>query len=185
MKHHSYYTLTVSGLVAALLCVLGPLTVPIGPIPVSLMTLALYVTSYVLGPRESLTSLAVYLLLGAAGLPVFSGYQGGLAKLAGPTGGYLVGYLFLTLLCSTAAEHAHRRAAGVLAGMALGTAVLYAFGTTWFMLETGTALWGALSLCVFPFLPIDLGKMAVALLVGRSTRSALEKAHLLPEQCKE
>lgn len=181
MKQKTLYSLTVSGLVAAVLCVLGPVTVPIGPIPVSLTNLALFVAAYVLGPRESMTSLTVYLLLGAAGLPVFSGFQGGLAKLAGPTGGYLVGFLFLTLLCGLAADHSRRRPLGVLAGMVLGTAVLYAFGTAWFMLETGTSLWGALTLCVFPFVLVDLGKMAVALPVGRSIRAALEKSQLLPE----
>jgi biotin transporter BioY len=67
-------------------------------------------------------------------------------------------------------------------GLLLGIAVCYAFGTAWFMVETQTPLWSALTLCVFPFVPVDLCKMAVALPVGRSTRSALEKAQLLPEQ---
>ena len=182
-QQSSLHSLTVSGLTAAVLCVLGPITVPIGPVPVSLMTLVLFVTAYVLGVRMSLMSLIVYLLLGAAGLPVFSGYQGGLAKLAGPTGGYLVGYLLLTLLCGTAAEHSRRNPTAVLAGMVLGTAALYVFGTAWFMLSTGTTLLASLSLCVFPFVLLDLAKMAVALLAGRAVRDALEKARLLPEQC--
>lgn len=181
MKQNTQF-LTVCGLLAAVFCVLGPITIPIGPIPVSLMTLALFVSSYVVGPQRTVVSVAVYLALGAAGLPVFSGYQGGLAKLAGPTGGYLVGYLFLALLCGLAAEHSHHRPLLCFAGMVLGTAVLYIFGTAWFMAETQTALWPALTMCVFPFIPVDLGKMAVALPVGKSTRSALVKAHLLPEQ---
>ena len=174
--------LAVCGLVAAVFCVLGPVTVPIGPVPVSLMPLALYVAAYVLGHRATLVSVAVYLLLGAAGLPVFSGYQGGLAKLAGPTGGYLVGYLFLALILGLAAERSERKALPCVIGMLAGTAVLYAFGTAWFMVETHTPLWGALTMCVLPFVPVDLCKMAVALPVGRSTRTALDKAQLLPGQ---
>jgi biotin transport system substrate-specific component len=174
--------LTVCGLVAAVFCVLGPITVPIGPIPVSLMPLALYVAAYVLGHKTTLVSVAVYLLLGAAGMPVFSGYQGGLAKLVGPTGGYLLGYLFLALILGLAAEQSHRRALPCVIGMLLGTAVLYTFGTVWFMVETQTPLWGALTMCVLPFVPVDLCKMALALPVGRSTHSALDKAHLLPKQ---
>ena len=181
MKPNSHF-LTVCGLIAAVFCVIGPITVPIGPVPVSLLTLAIYIAACVLGAYQTVVSVLVYLLLGAAGMPVFSGYQGGLAKVAGPTGGYLVGYLFLALLCGLAAEHSHSQPLLCLSGMVLGTAVLYAFGTLWFMAQTQTALWSALTLCVFPFVPVDLCKMAVALPVGRSTRSALDKAQLLPEQ---
>lgn len=180
MKQNTHF-LAVCGLVAALFCVLGPVTVPIGPVPVSLMTLALFVAAYVVGPQQAVVSTAVYLALGAAGLPVFSGYQGGLAKLAGPTGGYLVGYLFLALIAGLAAEHSHRKPVLCLTGMILGTVILYAFGTAWFMAQTGTELWSALTLCVFPFVLLDLGKMALALSVARPTRSALEKSHLLSQ----
>ena len=181
MKPNSHF-LTVCGLIAAVFCVIGPITVPIGPVPVSLLTLAIYIAACVLGAYQTVVSVLVYLLLGAAGMPVFSGYQGGLAKLAGPTGGYLVGYLFLALILGLAAERSQRKVLPCVAGMLAGTAVLYAFGTAWFMVETQTPLWGALTMCVLPFVPVDLCKMAVALPVGRSIRSALDKAQLLPEQ---
>ena len=92
MKKHTIYTMTACALMAALMCVLCPVSVPIGPIPISLSILVLIVTTLVLGTWRALVSYTVYLLLGAVGMPVFSGFQGGLAKLAGPTGGYLVGF---------------------------------------------------------------------------------------------
>ena len=174
MKQNTRF-LAICGLLAAVFCVLGPITVPIGPIPVSLMTLALCVAAYVVGPQQTVVSVAVYLVLGAAGLPVFSGYQGGLAKLAGPTGGYLVGYLFLALLCGLAAEHSHHRPMLCLAGMVLGTAVLYAFGTAWFMVVYARShgpigLGATLGMCVLPFIIPDGVKIALALLLSRRLR---------------
>ena len=98
MKKATVYELAAAAVFAALLSVLAPLTIPIGPIPVTLATLILYLSIYVLPTRSALSSCAVYLLLGAFGLPVFTGYAGGIAKIAGPTGGYLLGYLFLVLI---------------------------------------------------------------------------------------
>ena len=94
-KRSALYTMTACALMAALMCVLCPLSIPIGPIPISLSILVLIVTTMVLGTWRALVSYTVYLLLGAVGMPVFSGFQGGLAKLAGPTGGYLVGFFLI------------------------------------------------------------------------------------------
>ena len=91
MKKSALFNMTECALMAALMCVLCPLSVPIGPIPISLSILVILITVVVLGTWRALVSYTVYLLLGAVGMPVFSGFQGGLAKLAGPTGGYLAG----------------------------------------------------------------------------------------------
>ena len=82
MKKATVYELAAAAVFAALLSVLAPLTIPIGPIPVTLATLILYLSIYVLPTRSALSSCAVYLLLGAFGLPVFTGYAGGIAKIA-------------------------------------------------------------------------------------------------------
>ena len=94
-KKLTTYQMAVTALMAAVMCVLGPLSVPIGAIPISLTNLVICFSAWLLGPKFGTLSVAVYLALGAVGLPVFSGYGAGLAKLAGPTGGYLVGYLLL------------------------------------------------------------------------------------------
>ena len=83
-------TMALIGVMAAVTCILGPLSVPIGQIPISLTNLVIYFTVFVLGIWAGTGSYGIYLLLGAVGLPVFSGFAGGLGKLLGPTGGYLI-----------------------------------------------------------------------------------------------
>ena len=98
--------MTVTALMTAITCILGPLSlpIPISPVPVSLTNLVIYFMAYVLGAKLSVISYMVYLLLGMAGLPVFSGFSGGLAKLAGPTGGYLIGFIFLAAIAGFCVE---------------------------------------------------------------------------------
>ena len=93
------YQLACCALMAALMCIFGPMSVPIGPVPVSLTNLVIYFTVYLIGMKGATVSYLIYMLLGIVGLPVFSGYQGGLAKVAGPTGGYLVGFILMALIC--------------------------------------------------------------------------------------
>lgn len=150
---------------AAVLCVIGPLSVPVGPVPLSLATLVIYLIPYLLGWKLGSASVLVYILLGSAGLPVFSGFSGGLGKLLGPTGGYIAGYVLLAALAGAAIQYGHHRAVHFL-GMVLGTAVLYAFGTAWFCLQSGTPLGEALQKCVWIFIPGDLAKIAIALVLG-------------------
>mgnify|MGYP003049735145 FL=1 len=97
-KKLTTYQMAVTALMAAVMCVLGPLTVPIGAVPISLANFVICLTAWLLGPKFGTLSVAVYLCIGLIGVPVFSGYGAGLAKLAGPTGGYLVGYLLLAFI---------------------------------------------------------------------------------------
>lgn len=175
----AYYQMTTWALMAAVMCVLSPLTLPIGPIPVSLATFVLYLSVFLLGTKGAAISCVIYLLLGAMGMPVFSGFQGGLAKLAGPTGGYLVGYIFIPLIGGLIMEKAERKPVITAIGFVAATAVLYLLGTAWFMVQTGSTLSHALAVCVVPFIPVDCGKIVVAVLFGTLIRNALIKAHLL------
>lgn len=182
--------LTLCAVMAAVTCVLAPISVPIGPISITGGTLALYLTACLLGGTWGLVTTLVYLLLGFVGLPVFSNYMGGAARLLGPTGGYLVGYLPMALLAGLIVQWAFRRFGGQaeqgwlmvgvqFLGLVLGTGVLYAFGTVWYCFQAGVDLQKALAACVFPFIPFDLIKMAAALLVGIPVRRRLERARLL------
>ena len=183
--------LTLCAVMAAVMCVIAPISLPIGPIAVTGGTLTIFLTGCLLGPWRGLAATAVYLLAGFVGLPVFSNYMGGAGRLIGPTGGYLVGYLPMMLLAGLAAEYALRRFAGqgkkgqVLAlslsffGMVLATAVLYAFGTAWYCVQAGADLQTALAACVLPFIPFDLMKMVLALLICIPVRRRLEQAGLL------
>ena len=104
--NRSLKRLAVTAIMAAAACVLGPISVPLpfSLVPISACTLVFYLFSYLLRARDCVAACIVYMLLGIVGLPVFSGFSGGLAKLAGPTGGYLIGFLFLTACSSAAAE---------------------------------------------------------------------------------
>lgn len=180
MKEKStLFTMTSCALMAALMCALCPVSIPIGPIPVSLGTFVMMLTVYLLGTKKALISCAVYLLLGAVGMPVFSGFQGGLAKLAGPTGGYLIGYLGLIAAAGVVIHLGKGRFLAALAGMALGIAVVYAFGTAWFVVQTGSTVSHALAVCVYPFIPVDAAKAVAAAFLGKLVRPALIKAKLL------
>ncbi|MFR3344509.1 MAG: biotin transporter BioY [Anaerobutyricum sp.] len=97
MKTNLSRPVTMCAIMAALMCILGPMSIPIGAVPISFTNLVIYLTVYLLGAKKGCISYLIYMLLGVVGLPVFSGYTGGIAKLAGPTGGYLVGFILLGL----------------------------------------------------------------------------------------
>lgn len=182
MKNGSMiYQLTTCALMAALMCVLGPMSIPIGPIPVSFTNLVIYLTVYLLGMKGATISYLIYLLLGAAGLPVFSGYQGGLAKLAGPTGGYLIGFILMALICGFIMEKSHVNTVVTIVGMIAATLIAYLFGTIWFVLQMECDVWYALTVCVFPFIPFDIAKVLIATALGKTLRKVLSQSNLLPQ----
>lgn len=173
------------GFMAALLCILGPVSVavPVSPVPISLGTLAVYLIVVTAGTADALMSCLVYLLLGFAGLPVFSGYMGGAGRLLGPTGGYLIGFLALIVTAGAfTGRFQDRRKERLfsLIGLALGTAVLYLFGTGWLAMISGMGFYEALWAGVIPFIPGDLVKMLAAVLLGTTLRGRLIQAGLLP-----
>lgn len=178
-RDKTIYRLTMTAAVAAALCLLSPWAVPLGPVPVSLCTFLLYLSAWLLHPGQAAAATGVYILLGAAGLPVFSGFMGGLGHLAGPTGGYIIGYLPLSVICALFVEKFPARRWMHLLGMILGAAVLYATGTVWFCLLTRTSPAQALVLCVLPFIPGDLVKITAALFLGPVLKDRLERSGLL------
>lgn len=179
MKKITTYELTTCALMAALMCILGPMSVPIGPVPVTLTNLVIYLSIYLIGTRGALISYLVYLFLGIVGLPVFSGYQGGVAKVAGPTGGYLVGFILMILVSGIVMEKSKINVLITCVGMVIGTVVAYAFGTVWFVKLMDMDFVAALGVCVFPFVPFDLIKIVIASILGKAVRGALTKAGLI------
>ena len=146
------YEITITALMTAVTCILAPMSIPIGPVPISFTNLAIYLSLYLLGWKRGTISYLIYLLIGLVGLPVFSGFTGGPAKLAGPTGGYIIGNC--------------RKPWLQLIGMIVGTIVCYLFGTIWFCVVAGYTFQAALAVCVIPFIPADLVKMIIAMLIG-------------------
>ncbi|MEA4933165.1 MAG: biotin transporter BioY [Lawsonibacter sp.] len=171
------YPLAMTAVMAAVICVLGPISIPIGPVPISFTNFAIYLSLYILGWKRGTLSYLIYVLIGMVGMPVFSGYAGGFGKLFGPTGGYIIGFLPMAMIVGWVIDR-YRNLAVQMAGMVVGTVVCYTVGTAWFCVQAGYAVSAALGLCVFPFIPGDLIKMATALSVGPMIRSRLEKANL-------
>ncbi len=163
---------------AALTAVLAQIQLPIGPVPFNLAVLGAFLAGMLLPPLWSAAAMGVYLALGACGIPVFAGFQGGPAALLGKTGGYAAGYLFIAGFTALAVKHSGR-IPFVLAGMAAGLFVCYALGTVWFITVTGADVLSALGWCVFPFILPDAGKACAALLLGRAVNARLAKAGAL------
>ena len=179
-NRNKVYPLAMVAVMAAVMAVVSPFTLPIGPVPITLANLVVYLSVYILGWKKSCIATLVYILLGAVGMPVFSGFAGGLGKLVGPTGGYIIGYLPQAIITGLFILKFPKNRWMQLLGMVIAGIVLYAFGTAWFCALTGKGLVAALGLCVIPFLPGDFAKAVIAMVVGPMIRDRLDKAGLAP-----
>lgn len=175
------YPLAMTAVMAAVIAAISPFAIPVGPISITLCTLALYFSPYILGWKRASVAALVYILLGMVGMPVFSKFQGGLGVLMGPTGGYILGYIPMVVLTGLVIRLAPRNRVLQFLGMIGATAVLYAFGTVWYMILSGNNLAYAMKWCVVPFIPLDLVKMAIAMILGPILRERLVKAGIDPE----
>jgi biotin transport system substrate-specific component len=158
----------------ALLAVCSQIAIPLPLVPINLALLAVYLAAFLLDRRYALLSVALYLMLGAVGLPVFAGFQGGPAALFGKTGGYLLGYLCTAAIATVMRPWADTFARRCLA-CALGLLGCYVPGTLWFILATRMSLTVSLGYCVYPFLPGDVVKIALAALLVPKLQGALQR----------
>ena len=171
MKKRSTYLLVLCAFFAALTAVFSQLAIPIGPVPINLATLSVFLAGTILGSKWGALSQVVYVLLGIFGLPVFAQFKGGLGVIAGPTGGYIAGYIAAAWLVGFLCERLKKNTLRMVLSMIAGMALCYLMGTIWFMWSTKTALLQSLMLCVVPFLIGDGLKIAfVAVLVPRLKR---------------
>lgn len=165
-------------LFTALICVLAPFSIPMVPVPITLATLAVYIIGALLDYKRAPICVVLYILIGMMGVPVFSNFTGGLAKLVGPTGGFIFGYIIgvfvQSLLTTWKKDHFYIYPIAMLAG----TIFIYAFGLIWFLIYKGsdTTIPAALMACVVPFLPGDAIKIVVATLASFKLRKPIDKA---------
>jgi biotin transport system substrate-specific component len=159
-----------ASLFAALTAVGAFLAIPIGPVPIVLQNMFVYLAGLLLGGRWGLASVGVYLLAGACGLPVFAGGLGGISRFIGPTGGYLIGYLPAVFLIGKISQKANPRVVFDVLAMICGTLVLYAFGVSWLKIVTGMSPAKALALGMYPFLIGDALKIVAAAAIAKALR---------------
>ncbi len=167
--------MALCALFAALLAICAWLVIPLGDVPFTLQTFGVFAALGLLGGKRGTIAIAVYLLLGAVGLPVFAGFRGGFGVLLGVTGGYLVSYLFMGLIIILAEKWFGERTIVFLSAGVIALAVCYAFGTAWFVVAyartAGPISWAAALLkCVVPFILPDLAKLALAVLLRDRVR---------------
>ncbi len=160
--------ITYVALFAALIAICAFITIPIPGVPFTMQTFGVFAALCILGGRLGTSSVAVYILMGAVGIPVFSGFRGGISVLLGPTGGYIAGFIAAALIYWLMTAKANTLKTKII-GMTLGMIACYALGTVWFVVATGTGFAGiipALLKCVVPFIIPDALKCAAALWVS-------------------
>ncbi len=165
MKKLKLYNQLVAALLAALLAVISPFSVPIGAIPLTLATLGVYLAAVIGGAGFGTLAVAVYLMLGAVGLPVFSGFIGGVQAFLAPTGGFLLGYLPCTAAIGIGLRIGNYTRVSCLLSLLAGTIILYGCGVLGFMYATDTPFLAAVAACCLPFLAGDAIKIAAVTIV--------------------
>ena len=162
---------------AALMAICSWISIP-AAVPFTMQTFGVFLSVGLLGGKRGTTAVLIYILLGAVGLPVFSGFTGGIGHLFGATGGYIIGFVFSALVMWLI-EHLHGRSIKTLVlSMIAGLVTCYVFGTVWFMAvyakDSGSiGLITALTWCVFPYVIPDAAKIALAAVLTRRIRPGI------------
>ncbi len=169
--------MTKIALFTALICIFAPISIPIpiSEVALTLGTFALYLAAYILKPKEALFATLLYLLLGAVGLPVFSGYAGGISRFVSAGGGYLMGYPILVYGSSVAIHRFPEHRVLQVLGMLLATCCTYLLGTFWMAKTMNVGFVAMLPAGTFVFLPLDIVKMVVACYLGKRIKGHLSE----------
>ena len=167
--------LVLAALFSGLTAVLSWINIPLffTPVPVNLALIGPYLAGLLLGVRYGCLSQLLYILLGCVGLPVFAGFSAGAGVLAGPTGGFIAGYVLCAAICGLSAGSAYASAGRRVVLMCGGLLACYGCGLAWFMISSGSTLGAGLVACVLPFLPGDAVKIAAAALLAARLNNKL------------
>lgn len=162
--------IALMSLMTALIVVASWISIPFGIVPVTFQTFVIYVASALLGAKKAAVSVFVYLLLGVAGLPVFSGFRGGIGALFGATGGYVFGFVFVALIAGLIIGHFGKKIHVMCIAFFSGTLACYFVGTLWyvFVYMKGTGAAGVIASCVLPFVVPDMLKTVAAAFVSKA-----------------
>ncbi len=169
MPNHLKPTIYAS-LFIALISVGAFIAIPIGPVPIVLQNMFVLMAGLILGPVWGTACVAVYLLMGLAGLPVFAGGTSGIGKVFGPTGGYLIGYLPAVFVTATLSKMFKRSLAGDIIAMTAGSLIVYAAGVPWLKIAFSMSWGKALTAGMLPFLIGDALKVGAGALITKKLR---------------
>lgn len=162
-------------ILAATVCIFSPFSVPLGAIPISLSTFAIYVVACSVNKKYSIPAVAVYILIGAIGLPVFSSFTGGLQCITGYTGGYIIGYIPCTFVIGYMTDRFENNKIIYPLSMIAGTFVCYLCGILWYIHKAECGFYEAAAVCILPFIIGDIIKIAVASCIGITLKQRLRK----------
>lgn len=165
--------MTKMALMVAMNCVSAYIIIPLpfSLSPIALQTLIVNLTGYVLNAKQSFMTMLVYLLVGLAGVPVFTGGSAGPGKLFGPTGGYIIGFLFTAVFLAYFRGEKYSFKRYALLGCVIGIPLIYVFGVVQLKLITGMSWDKAIMTGALPFIPLDIVKcLAAAVIAGPINR---------------
>lgn len=168
------YDIVYIAVFAVIMAICSWISIP-AAVPFTLQTFGVFIAVGVLGGKRGSLSVLVFILLGAIGIPVFANFSGGIGVLAGPTGGYIIGFLFSALLMWAMEKLPGKKTVMQIVSMIAGLIVCYAFGTVWFVIVYGRmngpiGFTAALASCVVPFIIPDIIKIALAYVLSRKLR---------------
>ena len=179
---NSVLSMVYCSLFTIIIALCSYITIPV-IIPFTLQTMGIFITLELLGGKKGTFSVLLYILLGAIGAPVFSGFRGGLGVLLSNTGGYIIGFVFLALLYWLFTSLLGKRLYARVIGMITGLLACYAFGTFWFIwaysdIKNMSEMIPVLQICILPFIIPDIAKMFLSIGLRKLVYPAL------PEQIK-
>jgi len=149
----------------AIICVCSQISLPLPlGVPLTLQTLIIPLAGIVLGARKGTVAVMIYILLGAVGLPVFSGLKGGIGTIMGPTGGFILSFAFMSLLAGFGARSG--KIYWLIAGLTLGAVINFLTGMLFFSFITSSAIQAAFLACVLPFIPTAVIKIVMLVIIG-------------------
>ena len=168
------YDIVYIAVFAVIMAICSWISIP-AAVPFTLQSFGVFIAVGVLGGKRGSLSVLVFILLGAIGIPVFANFSGGIGVLAGPTGGYIIGFLFSALLMWAMEKLPGKKSVMQIVSMIAGLIVCYAFGTVWFVIVYGRmngpiGFTAALASCVVPFIIPDIIKIALAYVLSRKLR---------------
>ena len=158
-------SLTIAALFSAIICILSVITIPIGTVPISLSLFAIILAAISLGVKKGVLTTLIYILIGSLGIPVFAGFTGGIHILFGPTGGFIISYIFVTFIIAFVSEKTNKKLILFIFSL-LSLAVCYLLGSLQYSLISKVSFYNSLSVCVYPFVVFDVLKATLAINIG-------------------